>query len=281
MNVLDGRVAIVTGASRGIGAQIARRFAAAGAAVAVVARTTEPGASPLAGTIGETVDQIRAAGGTAVAVAADVSKPADRERLVEQATRQLGPPDILVNNAAVTYFVRVEDFTPRRYALMFEVQVQAPFHLATLVLPGMREKGAGWILNISSVAARHPAMPPGAGAARGGTVCGMCTGALERFSTGLAAELYPDNIAVNALSPNRVVPTPGTVFHRLTTQDDPDAEPPAATAEPALMLGPRDPDCLSGRLSFSLELLRELGVPLRGSPYSRAARARCRPARSR
>ena len=71
MGMLDGQVAIVTGASRGIGAQIARRFAAEGAAVAVAARTTEPGMSAFPGTIGETVDQIRAGGGTAVAIAAD------------------------------------------------------------------------------------------------------------------------------------------------------------------------------------------------------------------
>ena len=77
-------------------------------------------------------------------------------------------------------------------------------------MPGMREKGRGWILNISSIAARHPAMPPAGWASRGGTVYGMCKAALERFSTGLAAELYDDNIAVNALSPTKVVPTPGT-----------------------------------------------------------------------
>ena len=259
MGTLDGKVAIVTGASRGIGAEIARRFALEGAAVAVAARTTEPGTSPLPGTIGETVEQVRAAGGTAVAIRADLSKPQDRERLVEEATAQLGAPDILVSNAAVTYFTPVENFTARRFTLMFDVQVEAPFHLAQLVIPGMRDKGGGWILNISSGAARHPAIPPPAGRGRGGTVYGMCKAALERFSTGLAAELYADGIAVNALSPSRVVPTPGTVFHQLTTEDDPRAEPPSVMAEAALLLCSGDPAVLTGRIAYSQQLIAELG----------------------
>jgi len=258
MGILDGKVAIVTGASRGIGAEIARRFAREGAAVAVAARTTEQGTSPFPGTIAETVEQIRAAGGTAVPIRADLSKPEDRERLVADATQQLGPADILVSNAAVTYFTRVEDFTARRFQLMFDVQVEGPFHLAQLVIPAMREKGRGWILNISSIAARHPAMPPTGWASRGGTVYGMCKAALERFSTGLAAELYDDDIAVNALSPSKVVPTPGTIFHHLTSEDDPNSEPPSVMAEAALRLCSGGPKELTGRIAYSQELLAEL-----------------------
>lgn len=264
MGVLDGRVAIITGASRGIGAEIARRFAAEGAAVAVVARTTRDGQSPLAGTIGQTAEQITSAGGTAVAIAADLARAQDRERLVAEAAAQLGTPDILVNNAAVTYFTRVEDFSPKRYALMFEVQVQAAFHLATLVLPGMRDRGQGWILNISSIAARHPEIPPTAWGGRGGTVYGMCKAAIERFATGLAAELYYDNIAVNALSPSKVVPTPGTIFHKLTSEGDENAEPASVMAAAALELCSRDPRSLTGRIAYSQDLLAELGVPLPG-----------------
>jgi citronellol/citronellal dehydrogenase len=260
MGLLDGKVAIVTGASRGIGAEIARRFAAEGAAVAVAARTTEPGASQFDGSIAETTEQIRAAGGTAVAIPANLARQQDREQLVAETVSQLGQPDILVSNAAVTYFIRVEDFSPKQFALMFAVQVEAPFELARLVLPGMRERGAGWILNISSKAALHPGIPPTQFAGRGGTVYGMCKAALERFSTGLAAELYRDNIAVNALSPTKVVPTPGTVFHHLTSEGDPNSEPTSVMAEAALMLCHRDPQTLTGRIAYSKEILDELGV---------------------
>jgi NAD(P)-dependent dehydrogenase (short-subunit alcohol dehydrogenase family) len=258
MGILDGKIAIVTGASRGIGAEIARRFAAEGAAVAVAARTTDSGTSPLPGTIAETAEQIRAAGGTAVPIRADLSKPEDRERLITEAAEQLGPADILVSNAAVTYFTPVTDFTARRFQLMFDVQVEGPFQLAQLVVPGMRAKGRGWILNISSIAARHPAFPPAGWARRGGTVYGMCKAALERFSTGLAAELYDDDIAVNALSPTRVVPTPGTLFHHLTSEDDPNNEPPSVMAEAALRLCSAEPKTLTGRIAYSQELLAEL-----------------------
>ncbi|MGN6680246.1 MAG: SDR family oxidoreductase, partial [Streptosporangiaceae bacterium] len=122
----------------------------------------------------------------------------------------------------------------------------------------------GWILNISSRAALHPEIPPNAWGGRGGTVYGMCKAAIERFSTGLAAELYGDNIAVNALSPTQVVPTPGTIFHRLTTPDDENAEQPAVMAAAALALCHADPQSLTGRVTYSQELLAELGVQVPG-----------------
>jgi citronellol/citronellal dehydrogenase len=259
---LAGRVAIVTGASRGIGAAIARRLATAGAAVAVAARTEVESDDRLPGTIHDTVAAIAAAGGRALAIPADLASPVDRRRLVATAEAELGPVDVLVNNAAVTWFVPVADFPMRRLDVMFDVQVRAPFELAQLVLPGMRERGGGWILNISSGAARHPQGPPyPPGWSRGGTVYGMCKAAIERFSTGLAAEVHDAGIAVNALSPSRVVATPGVVVHGLIPPGEEDrAEPVEMMAEAALALCSGDPRTLTGRIAYSQALIEELGL---------------------
>jgi citronellol/citronellal dehydrogenase len=259
MGSLDGRVAIVTGASRGIGAEIARRFAAEGARVAVTARTTEPGQSAFEGTIHVTVQSIVDAGGAAVAIAANLARPEDRARIVEETERQLGPVDVLVNNGAVTWFGAVETFQEKHFRLMFEVQVRAPFELSQLVLPGMRARTWGAILNISSKGAIHPVGPP-FGTGPGTTVYGMVKAALERFTTGLAAEVHRDNVRVNVLSPTSLVPTPGAIHHELLTPErERLLEPVAVMASAALALV-TDPPALTGRVAYSQQLLWELGL---------------------
>src|SRR3954470_2367150 len=116
----EGRVAIVTGASRGIGAAIARRLAEEGARVAASARTLEPDAR-YPGSLQETVADIVAQGGEAIAVRADLSQSEDRRALVAEVEDCLGPVEILVNNAAVTFFLPFDDFPEKRWRLMFEV----------------------------------------------------------------------------------------------------------------------------------------------------------------
>jgi NAD(P)-dependent dehydrogenase (short-subunit alcohol dehydrogenase family) len=259
MGSLDGRVAIVTGASRGIGAEIARRFAAEGARVAVSARTTEAGQSAFEGTIHETVQSILDADGVAVAVAANLARPEDRARLVEETEQQLGPVDILVNNGAVTWFGPVETFPEKHFRMMFEVQVRAPFELSQLVLPGMRARRWGAIVNISSKGAIHPAGPPYP-AAIGGTVYGMVKAALERFTTGLAAEVHADNVRVNVLSPTSIVPTPGVLHHGLLTPERQRLVEPVEVMAAAALALVTDPPGLTGRVAYSQQLLWELGL---------------------
>ncbi len=110
MGQLDGRVAIITGASRGIGKEIALIFGREGAKVVAAARTENEGDHQLPGAINETVEEIRAAGGEATAVRADISDPESIEALVAAAHETYGPIDVLVNNAALTYYTRIKDF---------------------------------------------------------------------------------------------------------------------------------------------------------------------------
>jgi len=254
---LDGKVALVTGASRGIGEEIAARFAREGAAVAVTARTVKEGDNVFAGSLSTTVASIVDGGGTALAIAADLGSAEDRERVVATTEAELGPIDVLVNNAAVTYFEPVVAFSERHYELMFEVQVRAPFALAQLVVPGMQARGSGWILNISSGAAVHPQGPPFR-TLGGGTVYGMCKAALERFTTGLAAEVFDQGIVVNALSPSGLVLTPGVLHHKLDQFTPPErVEPVEIMADAALALCTGS---LTGRVTYAKLILRELGL---------------------
>ena len=261
MGELSGKVAVVTGASRGIGAFIAARLAGAGASVAVTARTAEEGDHRFAGSLATVVAGIADAGGVAIPIVADLGKQQDLRRVVDTTETELGPIDILVSNAAITYFEPVAVFEEKHFRLMFEVQVRAPFEMARLVLPGMRERHSGWILNISSGAARHPEGPPYLFGGGGGTVYGMCKAALERFTTGLAAEVYADGIAVNVLSPSGLVSTPGTVYHGLVARAGPDRlEPVEFMVEAAYALVTGDPATLTGKVTYAKTILSELGI---------------------
>ncbi|THD79255.1 MAG: SDR family NAD(P)-dependent oxidoreductase [Phenylobacterium sp.] len=255
---LKGRTAIVTGASRGIGEAIAARLAMEGARVVCSARTAETGESRLPGTLHETVERIKKAGGEATFIKADLAQAIERERLVEEAVGAYGPVDILVNNAAITYFMPVQEFTEKRFKLMMEVQVYAPFHLAQLVLPSMRERRQGWIVNISSPAGIHPKAPYTRRG--GGTVYGMCKAALERFTTGLASEVADDNVAVNVVSPG-LVDTPGVAVHGLINDATrARVQPIEYIAEAVYRLASGDPKTMTGRIDYAEPFLKELSV---------------------
>lgn len=253
--VLAGKVAVVTGASRGIGEAIAIRYAMEGAKVIVSARTVEEGDHILEGSINSVVKRIRDAGGEAHAVRCDLAIKEHRENLVKETEDTFGPVDILCNNAAVTYFVPVETFQEKHFRLMFEVQVYAPFHLSQLVLPKMREKKSGWILNISSHAALHPNKAAGG---RGGTVYGMCKAALERFTTGFASEVYSDGIGVNVISPG-LVATPGVLHHKLVTEDTPEERitPVENMAEVCLRLSHGDAREITGKITYAADMIKD------------------------
>ncbi len=280
MGKLDGKVCVVTGASRGIGAGIARLFAEEGGKVVAAARTLREGDHPLEGSLEKTVADIRESGGEATASAVNISLPEDCERLLEETRDAYGSVDVLVNNAALTYFIPVKDYPLRRWMRSWAVNFHAPFILSQLALRDMIDKRGGSIVNISSGAAIGPGRGPypDAPANSGGTCYGAEKAALERFSQGLAQEVYQFGISVTCVSPSQVVPTPGTLFHNLVTgMDDPRGEHPDLMAKSALLLATEPLDRVTGRVTYSQEILKEFGqieeargtgVERKGSGYS-------------
>ena len=259
---LEGKVVVVTGASRGIGAEIARLFAAEGGRVVCAARTLREGDHPFAGALETTVAEIRASGGEAHAVAANIAEPTECEKLIQSARTLCGPIDVLVNNAALTYYIPVKDYALNKWVRSWQVNLHAPFYLSQLVLGDMIPRKSGAIVNISSGAAIGPGRGPydPAVGARGGTCYGAEKAALERFTQGLASEVYRYGISVTSLAPSQVVPTPGTVHHKLVASlDDPKGEAPLLMAQAALVLASEPVENVSGRVTYSQQILKELG----------------------
>lgn len=261
-----GRVAFVTGASRGIGAAIAERLAAAGAQVACVARSLDRHPEGVPGTLRDTVARIEASGGRAVAVQGDVLDAESRAAALASCRELLGPVEILVNNAAAGPYRPFEKFSARDFQKTFEANVMAPLELAQLVVPDMRRSGRGWILNISSATVALPQGPPyNAFEQKGGPhLYAASKAALNRLTVGIAAELFGKGIAVNTLAPVAAVITPAVKATGADKFIEPHMiEPVEAMAEAALALCCCDPEKLTGRVTYSKPLLAELGREIR------------------
>ncbi|HMA08354.1 MAG TPA: 3-oxoacyl-ACP reductase [Ramlibacter sp.] len=194
----DGKVVLVTGASRGIGAAIARAFAAEGATVVVNYRSSEADANAV-------VAQCKAAGGDAWAAQADVTAPAAVQAMVDQAVAEAGRIDVVVNNAFGAYAFdpeqrkRFGEVTWADYQAQFEGAVGSAYHVCQAVLPHFRQRARGCIVNIVSNLVEHPVVPYHDYA--------TAKSALVGFSRTLAAELGPLGVRVNCVAPGLVYPT--------------------------------------------------------------------------
>ena len=209
---LEGRVALVTGASRGIGEYISKYFAQAGAKVAVAARTEEVSDPRLPGTIHSVAQSIVDGGGEALAVRMDVRDNDSIREGVEKTVEHFGKLDIVVNNAAILVPGNIESVKERHLDLIWQIDLCGPLVLCKAAVPHMKAAGGGDIINISSRAGVFPGPGPYDQPARGGAFYGMIKAGLERFSQGLAMELQPDAIKVNVFSPQGRIKTPGNVW---------------------------------------------------------------------
>jgi citronellol/citronellal dehydrogenase len=246
-----GRRALVTGASRGIGAAVARRLAAGGADVAIVART-EHQHDHLPGSLAETSAALAAFGARTVSIVADLNEPADRERIPIEARAGLdGPIDILVNNAAAAMYAPVSSMSLKRRRILFEVNTLAPLDLAQAVLPSMVERGEGWVVNVTSATARTGGVEM--------TLYGASKSALNRISCGLALELAGAGVRVNAVEPRAAVLTEGAAALVGPSLREEQIESLEAMTEAVVALCDCD-EQLTGRVCVSLDLISELGL---------------------
>ena len=240
MGRCEGRVAFITGASRGIGKAIARRLASEGAAV-VINSPVMGEEKGLPGTLESAVSDIQAMGGRAAAIACDLTDADARADLITRAGEFFGPIDILVNNAAAGIMKLGSEITTRDLRFMFELNVCAPVDLAQQCLPHMKEVGWGWILNITSGSTKQSTLPYENGmpkeAAWTMSGYGASKAALDRFTTSLAHELCEYEIFVNAMKPTAIVLTEGADFVRDIARANPNMlEPVEMMAEGALEL---------------------------------------------
>jgi NAD(P)-dependent dehydrogenase (short-subunit alcohol dehydrogenase family) len=186
-----GQTALVTGASRGLGRAIALRLAREGAAVAVNYLTRDDLAEQVA-------TEIRAAGGRAVTVRADVGDPEQDLKMVERVTRELGPVAILVNNAGTVFRATLETFDPAEMERMRRTNVDGLIHNTRAVAAGMKERGYGRIVNLTSVAGHGTSLP-------GSTFYAATKAAVSMLTKRFAMELGPHGITVNAVAPGFIL----------------------------------------------------------------------------
>ncbi|MGD0205719.1 MAG: SDR family NAD(P)-dependent oxidoreductase [Dehalococcoidia bacterium] len=201
---VQNKVVVVTGASRGIGRAIALALAAAGADVVCTARSSEASPSKLPGTIDQTAREVEALGRRALAIPMNVAKDEEIEAMARRTLAEFGRIDILVNNAAVSAPGSFLDVPVKRWDLVMNINVRGVYLCTRAFLPTMMEQRSGCILNVSSVASWATES--------WGLAYSVSKAALERLTTGLAAEVQSYNIAVNALQIERMVASEGFVY---------------------------------------------------------------------
>lgn len=249
---LEGNVAVVTGASRGIGRATALVFARAGADVVCTARSTEAAPAKMPGTIEETVQQVRMLGRRALAVRCDVSRDDQVELLAQRTLAEFGRVDILINNAAANYLAPFVDMPVKHWDLVMSVNLRGAVLCTKAFLPHMLAQRSGRVVNVSSGAAVDPEI----NASYRMLAYGVSKAGLEMFTRGLGAELRPHNIPANALRIETYVASEGAMMFN-PEADYSQWDKPETAGEYILWLATRDVG-FTGRVLTMADVRRAL-----------------------
>lgn len=248
---LAGKVAVITGSSRGLGQYCALGYGAEGAIVVVAARSEEEKDPRLPGTIYHTAKLIEDAGGRAFPVVCNVADVESIEAMTRAVLGRYGRIDVLMTNAAIQPPGGISTMQPRHWELEFKINVHGVFHCIRAALPSMIERRSGNIINISSIAAH-----------RGGSHYGATKRAVESMTMGLADELKDSGIAVNSLRPVAAIETPGWKYGRSAetiAANAPRVSPPDSYVEAAILFAMQTPQSCTGENYTDAEAVKILG----------------------
>lgn len=246
---LEGRVAFITGTSRGIGKQLALALADAGASIVSTGKTVDEH-ERLPGTIVETAEAVRERGGEAIHQQLDVRDEASVDAAVERTVEEFGSVDVCINNAGAIHFAPVADTPAKRFDLLTDVNVRGAHVTTRACLPYMREQGWGHVVSMSP--------PLGMATAPGKAPYAWSKLGMSFLSNSLAAELESEPVGVNALWPVAAIETEATRHFQMGTPED--WRSPEIVSDAVLEILSRDPREFSGNELYDEELLREAGV---------------------
>ncbi len=256
MGQMDGMVAIVTGASRGLGRAVAAEYAKEGASVVICARTQSP--TGLEGTLQETAEHIRDAGGDVLPVDCDVTDESQVNEMVRQATERYGRIDVLFNNAgSMVLGESILEIDAARWEQLMRVNVNGPYFCSRAVLPTMMAQRRGSIVNIGSRMATDPNQG-------GGVLYSASKAAVHMFSYCLADEVRDYNIAVNILSPGGLR-SEGSAAIPWTQRDWHERVEPSAIGPLAVFLALQDASTFTGQLASRFDYGTTWGPGIRQS----------------